>query len=271
MPQKKTHILYALLICICISLSFSASAEGITPKQAYHQAESCQKELRNSAQRMKYRDNWLRCIEKFQEVYRLEPDGPWAPAGLYMSGNLYQELARYSAKESDLRESRDIYERIISRYPASRYRNKAALKLNGLAASLNADKKSGAIESVQASAPSTDEEYQAAESCYSNLRQSAAKMKYRDNWLQCIDKYYTVYRNDPGGPQAAAGLFMTGKLYADLYDHSRRKSDLQAAQTMYERVIEKFADSRFKVKAELLIEAMPSWVQKNSPSQGDDN
>ncbi|UCD83171.1 MAG: N-acetylmuramoyl-L-alanine amidase [Desulfobacterales bacterium] len=187
-----------------------------------------------------------------------------------MSGILYQELASRSGQESDLQESRDIYERIIKRFPESRYRRKAAVKLNGIGASHNEGKKSGEKKPVQASAPSVDEKYQAAESCYSSLRQSTAKMKYRDNWLRCLDKFYDVYRNDPAGPQAAAGLFMTGKLYADLYEYSRRKSDLEAAHTMYERVIDNFADSRFKVKAELLIAAMPQWVKKNSSSKDDD-
>jgi N-acetylmuramoyl-L-alanine amidase len=270
MPQKKAHILYAFLICICISLMFSAPSEGLTPKQAYHEAESCHKALRNSSQKMKYRDNWMRCIEKFQVVYRLDPDGPWAPAGLYMSGILYQELAKHSGKESDSQESRDIYERITKRYPDSRYRSKAALKLTTLAAPHNAKQNSGEKKSVQTSKSSADEEYQAAESCYSSLRQNADKMKYRENWMRCIDKFYAVYRSDPSGPQAAAGLFMTGRLYADLYEHSRRKSDLQAAETMYERVIDNFADNRFKVKAELLIEAMPPWVEKNLSRQDDD-
>jgi N-acetylmuramoyl-L-alanine amidase len=266
MPHRIVHISLALLICVFTSLLLSVSSEGVSPKEAYFDAESCQKKLHNSARKMKYRHNWMRCIKKFQRVYRLDPDGPWAAAGLYMSGILYQELARYSGKASDLQESRDIYERIIKRFPESRYRGKAAVKLNGLGASHDEQKKSGKKESAQASAPSVDDEYRAAESCYSSLRQSTAKMKYRDNWLRCLDKFYGLYRKDPTGPQAAAGLFMTGKLYADLYEYSRRKSDLEAAYTMYERVIDNFTDSRFKVKAELLIEAMPQWVKKNSSS-----
>jgi len=253
-----------------ISLVFSAASEGLTPKAAYHQAESCSKKLRNSAQMMKYRDNWMRCIEKFQQVYRLDPESPWAPAGLYMSGILYQELARHSGSESDLQESRDIYTRITKRYPGSGYRNKAELKLSAFAPAHGSDNKSGRTNAGSSPAPPEDAGYQAAESCYSSLREDTGKMKYRENWMQCIDKFYAVYRSDPGGAQAAAGLFMTGRLYAELYEHSLRKSDLQAAETIYERVIENFADSRFRVKAELLIEAMPPWVEKNLAPKADD-
>jgi len=244
----------------------------MSPKRAYHQGESCRRQLHNSPKKIKYRDSWMRCIEKFQQVYRLDPDGPWAPAGLYMSGLLYQELAEHSGRGSDLQESHDIYQRIIKRYPSSRYRSKAALKLDAMAAP-EASRKSDTAKSVhssRAAADSTDNDYREAESCYGNLRQNAGKMKYRENWMQCIDKFYNVYRSDPDGPQAAAGLFMTGRLYADLYDHSRRKADLQAAQTMYEKVIGNFADSRFRVKAELLIEDMPPWIEKNQLTREDD-
>ena len=269
MPHEKAYKLSALLIGICLGLLLSAPSEAKTPKEAYHEAELCRKQLYNSPQKMKYRDKWMRCIEKFQLVYRLDPDGPWAPAGLYRSGILYQELANHSGRKSDLQESRAIYERITQQYPASLYRSRAALKLKDFGASQDAGRKPGQSKSVRASADSADKKFQSAESCYSNLRQNAAKMKYRENWLRCIDKFYDVYRNDPAGPQAAAGLFMTGRLYADLYEHSRRKSDLQAARTIYDRVIDNFADSRFKVKAELLVEAMPQWVREKSSLKND--
>ena len=63
---------------------------------------------------------------------------------------------------------------------------------------------------------------------------------------------------------------MAGKLYADLYQYSNRKSDLLAAHTMYERIIAKFPDTRYRVKAELLIDAMPQWAKANSKRKKDD-
>ena len=63
---------------------------------------------------------------------------------------------------------------------------------------------------------------------------------------------------------------MTGKLYADLYKYSDRKSDLLAARTMYERTIDKFPDTRYGVKAELLIDSMPQWAKVNSTRKKDD-
>jgi N-acetylmuramoyl-L-alanine amidase len=86
-------------------------------------------------------------------------------------------------------------------------------------------------------------------------------MKYRDKWMQCIDAYYASYQADPRGSRAAAGLFMTGKLYSDLYEYSKRRSDLKSAHSMYARIIDKVPDSRYRVKAELLIDGMPTWAK----------
>src|SRR5210317_1180147 len=102
---KKTHILLILLLSISTCLLWRGVSEGLTSRQVYHSAEACYKKLRNSPAKMKYRDNWLRCIKKFQQVYRQNPAGSWAPAGLYMTGKLYRELARRSGKQSDLQEA----------------------------------------------------------------------------------------------------------------------------------------------------------------------
>jgi len=268
--SKKTYIFLILLLSISVCLLWSGISVGITSKQAYHSAEACYKKLRNSPAKMKYRDNWLQCIKKFQQVYRLDPAGSWAPAGLYMSGKLYQELARHSGKKSDLQEAQDIYERIIKRYPASRYQNKSALALRGLSAKKTAKKKPVQTKSAKTSKGSATDKYLEAESCYSKLKQDSPKMKYRENWMRCIEKFYASYRKDPVGSKAAAGLFMTGMLYADLYGYSNQKSDLRAAHTMYERIIDNFPDSRYRVKAELLIDSMPQWAKANSTRKKDD-
>jgi len=265
----KTYILLILLLSISTCFLWRGVAAGITSKQAYHSAEACYKKLRNSPAKMKYRDNWLRCIKKFQQVYRLDPAGSWAPAGLYMSGKLYRELARYSGSRSDLQEARDIYERIIKRYPASRYQNKAALALRNLSKTRTAQNKPTPAESAKPAGHSAADKYRAAESCYDNLKHNSAKLKKRENWMQCIDKFYASYRKDPAGPKAAAGLFMTAKLYADLYGYSNQKSDLRAAHTMYERIMDKFPGSRYRVKAELLIDSMPQWAKVNSTREKD--
>ena len=268
--SKRIHISLILLVCNCTFLLGSLVYAGTTPKKAYNSAEVCYKKLRNSPAKMKYRDKWLQCIQKFQRVYRLDPAGPYAAAGLYMSGNLYQELAKRSGKKSDWLEARDIYERIIKRYPSSRYQNKAALQLRNLSTAKKKPKRPAPQKHVKTATRSAADKYDEAESCYRKLQRDSSKLKYRHNWMPCIDAFYDSYGADPAGPKAAAALFMTGKLYADLYQYSNRQSDLLAAHTMYEKTIDLFPDTRYGVKAGLLIDSMPQWAKVNSTRKKDD-
>ena len=147
MLQKIINITFILLASIPASLFWCDSSQAFTPKQMYSQAEVCYKELRHSPHKMKYRHNWLRCIDKFQRVHRLDPSGAWAAAGLYKSGKLFQELAKRSGKKSDYQEARDIFEHIVRQFPGSRYRSKAAAEIlrlssTGMSTNIAAGKKS---------------------------------------------------------------------------------------------------------------------------------
>ncbi len=115
---------YILIGCI-LSITGQQVSFAATSKDRYHQAEACYKKLRHSPKKQKYRENWLLCIKKFKGVYRHNPSGSWAPAGLYMAGVLYEELYRRSFKKSDKENAFETYNLIITRYPKSKYRQKA--------------------------------------------------------------------------------------------------------------------------------------------------
>ncbi len=269
MLQKTINLTLILLLCIHASLLWSESAQAFTPRQMYSQAEVCYKQLRHSPPKMKYRHNWLRCIDKFQRVQRLDPSGPWAAAGLYKSATLYRELAKRSGIKSDYQKAREIFERIVRQFPESRYRDKAAAGVQNLSSTVMLTNNTAGAKSTRDSGDKAENEYLKAESCYNSLRQNSRKMKYRDNWLRCIDKFHSVYRKNSKGMRAAASLFMTGKLYADLYKYSNRKSDLQAGYDRYVQIINQFPESRYKVKASLLIDTMPHWIKKKATKGND--
>jgi len=127
---NKKNILFSLLIC-CYALAvlWPCTSFAITAKDKYFKAETCYKKLRNNPQKNKYRHNWLRCIEKFQAVYKHDPKGLWAAAGLYMSGELYGKLYKVSSRESDRKEAIDIFERIVKQFPKSEYKDKSIKKI----------------------------------------------------------------------------------------------------------------------------------------------
>ncbi|MDO9565820.1 MAG: N-acetylmuramoyl-L-alanine amidase [Candidatus Desulfaltia sp.] len=107
-------------------------SSAVMARDKYIKAEACYNNLCKNPEKQKYRHNWLNCIEKFQAVYKHDPSDPWAAAGLYMSGKLYQELYKRSYKKSDKKEALDLFERIVKRFPESRYKYKAGLAIRAL-------------------------------------------------------------------------------------------------------------------------------------------
>ena len=233
---------YVLMLVVVAALLVPVQSAGADAKNQYFKAEACYRDLKSNPGLMKYRDRWLQCIDEFQSVYRLDPDGPWAAAGLYMSGQLYLELAQRSYLDSDQQEAADLFERIVKRFPDSRYRPKAEKELRSI--SRKPAKPVQKKESAQA-----QEAYSKAEMCYRELQGSAAKMKYRHNWLRCIGQSQKVYEKDPDGPWAAAGLYLTGQLYQGLYRWSKNTADLHSSLSLYNQVIDKFPESQYRQRA----------------------
>jgi len=138
---NKRRLISIFLICCFAFIAWPLESFAETAEDKYYEAEACYRKLKKSARKQKYRENWLACIKKFQAVYRHDPSGKWAAAGLYMSGNLYMELYKRSYKKSDKKEAIDNFERIKKRYPKSAYNKKAAILIKKPATKKPATKK----------------------------------------------------------------------------------------------------------------------------------
>ncbi len=233
-----------------IIFSFAAIPKDVwaqSPKSRYFSAEKCYKNLRNNPSVQDNRKRWLACIDQFQDVYRQDPDGPWAAAGLYMSGKLYWELYKRLSFEPDKAEAVDIFERIIKRYPKSRYRKKARDSI-ALIDKFVSGKRAQKGKTVSSN-KDPKEAYVAGENCYRRLKANPKKQKYRESWTTCIEQFDKVYDIDPQGPWAAAGLYMKGVLYEELYKHSFNSRDLKTASEIYQKIAENYPWSRYREKA----------------------
>ncbi|MGB5421140.1 MAG: outer membrane protein assembly factor BamD, partial [Desulfobacterales bacterium] len=233
-----------LVVATLLFWCFVPAASADTARDAYVRAEACYKKLRNTPSAQKYRESWMTCIEKFQAVYRRTPEGPWAAAGLFMSGTLYAELYRHSGRTADIREAIDHFERIQNRFPQSRYAGrakKAIAAANGLKA---------APSEAKAAQPEDDRLYQSAESCTTELRGSPRKQKFRSSWIACIDKFEAAYKQSPTGPKAAATLYMSGTLYGELYQWSQNLKDRQRAIDRLQQVVTHYPQSDQSTKAQ---------------------
>ena len=106
-------------------------AWGNSPEIAYTQAEAAYQKLQD-AKGDASRETWINCIRRFESVYEQDPAGPWAAAGLFMSGKLYQELGARSGLTSDRKEAEDHFKRILRRYPQSKYKSRAEQELQAV-------------------------------------------------------------------------------------------------------------------------------------------
>ena len=121
---KKTYFSSILIILCMLFMMWPRVLSAATAKDKYYKAEACYKKLRHNPKKQKYRDKWLGCIKKFEAVYHHDPKDPWAAAGLYMSGQLYQELYKRSFKTSDRETAIDIYERYYNRFSKKQIQTK---------------------------------------------------------------------------------------------------------------------------------------------------
>ncbi|MBU2489468.1 MAG: N-acetylmuramoyl-L-alanine amidase [Proteobacteria bacterium] len=131
----------ALILALGLFLAGCATTSASPAKSQYMRAETCRRELDKSAAKQAQRHQWTYCVEKFLKVYTLDPNGPWAAAGLYQAGLAYQELHRRSGRESDRAEAVDLFRRVELKFPKSAYTPRARDAATALAESKESVKK----------------------------------------------------------------------------------------------------------------------------------
>ena len=253
-------------------------------KNRYMEAEACYLKLQEDAKRIKFRHHWQPCIRRAESVSRYDPDGAWAAAGLFLTGNIYAHLYRYSQSSADHRRAQNNYERVIQNHPSSAYKQRARKALAQLNSKTTpatrpapapvAKTPKTALAKPQAVATSNDQAkqlYLKADACETRLRSDERYLKMRENWKSCIDAFLGVYRYDRQGDWAAAGLYRAGRLYEDLYAQWKDPIDWQAARSLYMQIINDHASSRYRKKASQRLAVIgkqsPSDVATATPSQ----
>lgn len=121
----KKHILTFVLTGFILIFLLNGMAFAVTAKDMYIEAEAGYEKLKKNYTKKQYRENWLKCIDKFDRVYKQDPKGPWAAAGLYMTGVLFEDLFNNSLAQKDRKKAIEIYEKVIFDYPESKYKQRA--------------------------------------------------------------------------------------------------------------------------------------------------
>lgn len=266
MVKKRLFILLPL-ICWIAGAVAAPPATSATIKDAFFRADNAYKKLMDTPSRQKYRESWIKVIERFDTVFRRDPNGPWAAACLYRMGTLYKELYRRSYRSADIQEARDIFERIVRHFPRSAYRQKALAELKGMdaKAATPAPTPSKAAKPKPVAPkpnPALRKAFERADACSRRLAANPRRDKHRDVWLECIEQYEALIQKDAKGRYGAASLYRAGSLYLDLYGYSRAPKDRETGTAYLKRIRTDHPDSRYWPMAEARLGERPATVSK---------
>lgn len=100
---------------------------------------------------------------------------------------------------------------------------------------------------------SAKEKYLMADACYKNLRNSSARQKKATEWLNCINRYETIYKNHPRSSWAPAGMYKASKLYLTLAKLSGRDTYKNQAEDLLARIRNKYPESAYGRRAKTLL------------------
>lgn len=92
--------------------------------------------------------------------------------------------------------------------------------------------------------------YYNAKAHYEKFLESPQQQKYREHWVNCIQKFQAAYRSSPTGEYAAANLYMVGKIYQELYILSQKSSDRKESADTFNRLINRYPRSQYRPKAQ---------------------
>ncbi len=238
-------IFLALTILLAEAIGPSNFALAASARDKYIFGENCYNKLRKSTIKQKYRQFWLTCINAFENVYEHDPKGAWAAAGLYQSGHLYLELYKRSFKASDREAGLDAFTQIVEGYPKSQYKPRAlkALKAAG-----------GKMSQTPTAKPAAIKEMAEARKAQDKLLANKRHQKYRDKWINCIQKFQNAYHADPKGPLAPEALYQMGELYMGLYTKSFVEADKNNGKKFFYEVTSRFPQSDYGEKAQTFLD-----------------
>jgi len=130
-PRAKPHIVILMIIFVSLlgeTVLFLSPAYGAN-RDYLKQAKDCSRGLYRSKKRMKYRDQWFRCIQAYEKYYQKYPRGRQADEALYATAKLYKGLYGYSRRSGDLNESISRFRKVVKEFPTSRFADDAQYQL----------------------------------------------------------------------------------------------------------------------------------------------
>lgn len=134
MKSRTSHIAIFPIIILVMFAGLSLTPEatcGAVPdaKTLIKKADQCRDSLYRSSKRMKYRHNWLNCIDQYENIFTRYPDSDQAPWAMFRSAMMFTKLYKFSGLEEDLDKSLETFERVATRYKDHRLADDAQYKI----------------------------------------------------------------------------------------------------------------------------------------------
>ncbi len=120
-------------------LLFSTATLGASADEAYQDAKGDYARLKGDQKRRALRHHWQNVAKKFEGVATRFPKSERAPEALFNSGELNNELSRFSARDEDREAAKRSYQKLIEGWPSHKLADDAAFSLARLLADREGD------------------------------------------------------------------------------------------------------------------------------------
>ncbi len=125
-------LLAFLLVVFFASYNQAAIKSSNSARVLLQKAQTCKKTLSRSAAKRRYRDNWERCIKKYEKVYKAFPGTDEAAQAMYAAGGLWSNLYGYSSRGSDIDRAIALYRGLVERFKTHNLADDAQYKLGDI-------------------------------------------------------------------------------------------------------------------------------------------
>jgi N-acetylmuramoyl-L-alanine amidase len=162
----------AFLLSLVVLASGAARADAAD--DAYQSAKDAYAKLKADQKRRALRHHWQNVAKKFDGVAAKYPRSDRAPEALFNSGELYNELSRFSAKDEDREAAQRAYRKLMDGFPKHKLADDAALSLARMLAHHEGDVR-GARKVIEAALKNAGDKKKDLTALLATLPKSAEK------------------------------------------------------------------------------------------------
>jgi N-acetylmuramoyl-L-alanine amidase len=100
------------------------------------------------------------------------------------------------------------------------------------------------------------QQYLNADDCFKKLRNSSISQQRVSAWLNCINRYETIYKQYPDSSWAPAGMYKAAELYLQLFQRSDRGIHKSQGIDLLTRIRNKYPESAYSGRARILLKSL---------------